>query len=592
MENETKVITTVEPSLRENFFQGGATNSTKGRANQDSLASQTVADTTILSSDTIDNLLASNELSRIVLEAPVQDALKKGLIINILKADGSIDRKKTNLVNQRLSKLNYLKKVQDLLISSRRYGYSLAYISARESVSSSTSNPLSNKFEVEGFNVIEKDYIRSLKKESNILDSSYGLINEVKISQYRPNALNLNIDLNPSPTDRNTSIVQDKTVLIHPSRVIFTEEFAKPDSFGLSIFQQLMDRFIIFDAVEWSIGQLIYRLNFLVYATSKQNAEAITLSGGVNKMEQEINSSTLALIGKDDELRSVDTSRGIDPEQYINAAGTILSIHTNIPKQRLIGNSAGAIAGAKEDAKRYAEYLTRLFRSRIEPIVRQMVEIICRELNIKNSFSIALPELVELDAKEKSEIALLEGSIVEQNLKILRDTVTFLKTNWYAPSKAQIASALEAATAHTLLDSEKLVPLLTQDVEELQDVDYILKQINILQNIRNLGFGNKVDVRKMIKSLEDGSVPFEFEDLLEILGESEGVMPGSIDTAGTQDKGDTNNNDNAQNRNTSLATAINGTKSNNSTQVNKKLPPSGGTSEGVDYDPSNLGSAR
>ena len=312
------------------------------------------------------------------MEAPVQDALKKGLIINILKADGSIDRKKTNLVNQRLSKLNYLKKVQDLLISSRRYGYSLAYISARESVSSSTSNPLSNKFEVEGFNVIEKDYIRSLKKESNILDSSYGLINEVKISQYRPNALNLNIDLNPSPTDRNTSIVQDKTVLIHPSRVIFTEEFAKPDSFGLSIFQQLMDRFIIFDAVEWSIGQLIYRLNFLVYATSKQNAEAITLSGGVNKMEQEINSSTLAVIGKDDELRSVDTSRGIDPEQYINAAGTILSIHTNIPKQRLIGNNAGAIAGAKEDAKRYAEYLTRLFRSRIETIVRQMVEIIGR----------------------------------------------------------------------------------------------------------------------------------------------------------------------------------------------------------------------
>ena len=314
-------------------------------------------------------------------------------------------------------------------------------------------------------------------------------------------------------------------------------------------------------------------------------------------MEQEINSSTLAVIGKDDELKSVDTSRGVDPEQYINGAGTILSIHTNIPKQRLIGNSSGAIAGAKEDAKKYSEYLKRLFTAKISRIATDMVNKVAKEQGIKGNVVVELPELTEMDSKENAELQLLNGQIVEQNLKLLRDTVTFLKVNWYMPTKESLVNALEMATSYTLLDSTQLVPLLKDSAEQLQDVDYMLKQINIIQNIRNLGFGNKVDVRKLIKSLEDDVTPLDFEELLKILGDSEFAMPGSIDTAGTQDKGITNNNDNAQNRVDSLAQAINGTNSNNSTQVNKKVATTANnkpssTSAEVDNDPGNLGSAR
>ena len=314
-------------------------------------------------------------------------------------------------------------------------------------------------------------------------------------------------------------------------------------------------------------------------------------------MEQEINSSTLAVIGKDDELKSVDTSRGVDPEQYINGAGTILSIHTNIPKQRLIGNSSGAIAGAKEDAKKYSEYLKRLFTAKISRIATDMVNKVAKEQGIKGNVVVELPELTEMDSKENAELQLLNGQIVEQNLKLLRDTVTFLKVNWYRPTKESLVNALEMATSYTLLDSTQLVPLLKDSAEQLQDVDYMLKQINIIQNIRNLGFGNKVDVRKLIKSLEDDVTPLDFEELLKILGDSEFAMPGSIDTAGTQDKGITNNNDNAQNRVDSLAQAINGTNSNNSTQVNKKVATTANkkpssTSAEVDNDPGNLGSAR
>ena len=582
--------------LKQNFFESRGTNSTKGKFGEDVLANQSIKNKQKLSDNEINDLLASNELARIVLEAPVLDTFKNGLTVKVTDSKGMIIEKQTSKLNKRLEELEFLRKLQELLISSRRYGFATMFMAVKEKVGKTTSSPLSDNYTILGFNIITKDNIRSISKNTDVLDPKFNEVTELRITPKRRAQAEHRVLETAVFSTAKLDFVRDQEAIIHPSRMIFSEEFAKPGELGMSIFQQLYDRFVIFDTVEWSIGQLIYRINFLVYSTSKQNAEGLS-KRGISHMEQEINSSTLAVIGKDDELKSVDTSRGVDPEQYINGAGTILSIHTNIPKQRLIGNSSGAIAGAKEDAKKYSEYLKRLFTAKISRIATDMVNKVAKEQGIKGNIIVELPELTEMDSKENAELQLLNGQIVEQNLKLLRDTVTFLKVNWYMPTKESLVNALEMATSYTLLDSTQLVPLLKDSAEQLQDVDYMLKQINIIQNIRNLGFGNKVDVRKLIKSLEDDVTPLDFEELLKILGDSEFAMPGSIDTAGTQDKGITNNNDNAQNRVDSLAQAINGTNSNNSVQVNKKVATTvnskpSSTSAEVDNDPGNLGSAR
>ena len=582
--------------LKQNFFESRGTNSTKGKFGEDVLANQSIKNKQKLSDNEINDLLASNELARIVLEAPVLDTFKNGLTVKVTDSKGMIIEKQTSKLNKRLEELEFLRKLQELLISSRRYGFATMFMAVKEKVGKTTSSPLSDNYTILGFNIITKDNIRSISKSTDVLDPKFNEVTELRITPKRRAQAEHRVLETAVFSTAKLDFARDQEAIIHPSRMIFSEEFAKPGELGMSIFQQLYDRFVIFDTVEWSIGQLIYRINFLVYSTSKQNAEGLS-KRGISHMEQEINSSTLAVIGKDDELKSVDTSRGVDPEQYINGAGTILSIHTNIPKQRLIGNSSGAIAGAKEDAKKYSEYLKRLFTAKISRIATDMVNKVAKEQGIKGNIIVELPELTEMDSKENAELQLLNGQIVEQNLKLLRDTVTFLKVNWYVPTKESMINALEMATSYTLLDSTQLVPLLRDGAEQLQDIDYMLKQINVIQNIRNLGFGNKVDVRKLIKSLEDDITPLDFEELLKILGDSEFAMPGSIDTAGTQDKGITNNNDNAQNRVDSLAQAINGTNSNNSTQVNKKVATTvnkkpSSTSAEVDNDPGNLGSAR
>ena len=502
--------------LKQNFFESRGTNSTKGKFGEDVLANQSIKNKQKLSDTEINDLLASNELARIVLEAPVLDTFKNGLTVTVTDSKGMIIEKQTNKLNKRLEELEFLRKLQELLISSRRYGFATMFMAVKEKVGKTTSSPLSDNYTILGFNIITKDNIRSISKNTDVLDPKFNEVTELRITPKRRAQDEHRVLETAVFSTAKLDFVRDQEAIIHPSRMIFSEEFAKPGELGMSIFQQLYDRFVIFDTVEWSIGQLIYRINFLVYSTSKQNAEGLS-KRGISHMEQEINSSTLAVIGKDDELKSVDTSRGVDPEQYINGAGTILSIHTNIPKQRLIGNSSGAIAGAKEDAKKYSEYLKRLFTAKISRIATDMVNKVAKEQGIKGNVVVELPELTEMDSKENAELQLLNGQIVEQNLKLLRDTVTFLKVNWYMPTKESLVNALEMATSYTLLDSTQLVPLLKDSAEQLQDVDYMLKQINIIQNIRNLGFGNKVDVRKLIKSLEDDVTPLDFEELLKYL---------------------------------------------------------------------------
>lgn len=590
IKKEKSKETLVEPAgeLKENFLVSGGENSTKGQEGRDVLANQSIVAKVNLTDREVDILLSSSELARIVLEAPVLDTFKHGLKVNVLNSKGLINATKTQKLNKRLDELQFLQKLQEFLISSRRYGFAALFMPVSERAGKATASELSDKYTIKGFSVITKEYIRSVKKNTCIFDADFGEVTELRIALQKTSQSEHRVLESTVFSNGYLSFDSQSEVILHPSRFFFSEEYAKPGELGLSIFQQLYDRFVIFDTVEWSIGQLIYRLNFLVYSTSKQNANEIS-KRGFSHTEQEINSSTVAFIGKDDELKSVDTARGVDPEQYINGAGTILSIHTNIPKQRLIGNSAGAIAGAKEDAKKYSEYLKRLFTDKIYPLAKNIVEKVAKEQGITDDISIELPELMEMDVKERAELQLLNAEIVAQNLKLLQDTITFLKVNWFVPKKENIVKALERATSYTLLDSTHLVPLLEDNAEQLQDVDYMLKQINIIQNIRNLGFGNKIDTRKLIKSLENDNTPLDFEELLKILGDSEYAMPESIATAGTQDKGVTNNNDNSTNRDTSLANAINGTNSNNSTQVNKK---SGSTNSEVDNDPTNINSAR
>ena len=338
---------------KHNGFASNARNSTKGTT-RDTLNRQTPVKRN-LSDELIENLVSSNELAKTILNAPIEDVLKNGLKIYVLKSDGTEDIENSKRLNDKLDQLDYLEKITKLMIEVRKYGYAVMYINALHGEEKETKEDLGDKYRIKALNIFDKKEIVKIKTEKSKFSFDYGKIKELEVKSYVNNG-NYN---------------QYTKTNVHPSRVILSRYNDNDEFIGESIFVSLFDRMVLMDSTEWSIGQLIYRASFLIYKTDKNTMSEIEKTG-IRYKEEEINASTLAVIGKDDEMQAINSTSGIDPEKYVNAVLTILSIHTNIPKQRLAGNSAGTLAGAEEDAKKYSEYLKRYFNRYILVLIEAL----------------------------------------------------------------------------------------------------------------------------------------------------------------------------------------------------------------------------
>lgn len=410
---------------KHNGFASNARNSTKG-SNKDVLNRQ-APKKKYLSDETIEELVGSNELAKIILNAPVEDVLKNGLKISVLKLDGSDDIENTKKLINKLDELDYLEKIMEFMEKVRKYGYAVMYLNVLHNEEKETANELGEKYSIKGLSIFDKREISKIKIENSKLELNYGEIKELQVRNY--------ID--------KGSYSQTVNSEIHPSRVIFSRINENKKLIGESIFTSLFERLVIFDSTEWSIGQLIYRAVFLIFKTDENTMDKINESGGIRDKEEEINSSTLAVIGQNDEMQVINSTGGIDPEKYVNAVLTILSIHTNIPKQRLAGNTAGTLAGAEEDSKKYAEYLRRYFNKSILPVVNELIEKVLVELKINQPYRVELPNLLEPTISEQIYNELKRVELDTKKLEYLEKAINIVANNELTEKKDKIAEIIK-----------------------------------------------------------------------------------------------------------------------------------------------------
>lgn len=411
--------------MKHNGFASNARNSTKG-SGKDILNRQAPVKK-YLNDVTIENLVGSNDLAKIILNAPIEDVLKNGLKISVLKSDGTEDIENTKKLLNKLDELDYLEKIMEFMEKVRKFGYAVMYLNAFHNEEKETSDELGEKYQIKGLSVFDKTEIVKIKVENSKLKLNYGEVTELQVKNY----------------SNNRYYNQSVKIEIHPSRVIFSRINEHKRLIGESIFTSLFDRMVILDSTEWSIGQLIYRAVFLIYKTDVNTMDKIKESGGVRDKEEEINASTLAVIGKDDEMQVINSTGGIDPEKYINAVLTILSIHTNIPKQRLAGNTQGTLAGSEEDAKKYAEYLRRYFNKYILPITNNLIDKVLIELKIDQPYKVELPNLLEPTASEQIENDLKRVELDTKKLEYLEKALNIVSNNELIEKKDKIAEIIK-----------------------------------------------------------------------------------------------------------------------------------------------------
>ena len=503
-------------------FRSTAKNSTKG-TKLDTLNRQ-MAVKRELNDKYIDNLLSSNELAKNLLTAPIEDSLKNNFEINFLRNEKE-DIKLRDQVFAIMDELNFIEKLKELLVESRKRGYALFYYIYNDRENKTGSLPSANS-EIIGINILTKQDISEIKLEQSKLKINYGEIKSLKIS------------------DKTDDYIIE-TVEINPERVELAYQNRTKDKIGTTIFNQLVDRIIIQDTTEWSIGQLIYRAVFLQMKTDESTLNKIEKTGIAFK-ENEINTSTVAFIGKDDEISSVNSTAGLDPEKYLNSAATILSMHTNIPKQRLMGNALGAIAGAEEDAKKYAEYLTRFFNAFAVPIINGFIDKILNQLGLTDVvYYVYLESLLEKDDLKEAQTEEAEAKATNEKLKVIEETITVMNKVGLNPTSDEVQKLIEQIKTGEKLTGQHLSELwkkATRISETNLDIEkeksaVITSKANAIMTasnaIQNTGFaGNKNDIAKLAKLIDESKNPFE--DLMKILGEKNVIDPKNRNGTQTQ----------------------------------------------------------
>ena len=494
-------------------FKSTAKNSTKG-SEYDTLNRQ-VAVRKELTDGYIDDLLSSNELSKILLTAPVEDSLKNGFEM-IFTTAGEENLEIKQKIEEKMDELNFIEKLKELLVESRKRGYSMLYYIFNDH-NNMTDKPVNVNSEMIGINVFTKKDIDTVKFEESKLSPDYGQMVEVKIK------------------DKENNITQ--TVKIDPSRVELSYQNRTAKEIGTTIFNQLIDRVIIQDTTEWSIGQLIYRATFLKFKTDEATLSEIKRTG-IDKKENEINASTFAAIGTSDDIDTVNATGGLDPEKYLNSAATILSIHSSIPKQRLMGNALGSIAGAEEDAKKYAEYLQRFFNTFAVPVIQGFIDKIIVELGYKNvSYEVYLDSLLEKDDLKEAATEEAEAKATNEKLKVIDTTISLMNRVGLNPENNKLKALIQQIKTGEKLTGQHLSELWNSAVVisetsldiEKEKVGIMTAKSNMIMSISNMaemsGFsGEKNKIAQLAKIAESEN---PYEDLIKLLGEKDVVEPES-----------------------------------------------------------------
>ena len=181
-------------------------------------------------------------------------------------------------------------------------------------------------------------------------------------------------------------------------------------------------------------------------------------------------------MGKEDEMAALNTTSGFSPEAFINTAITILSVHTNIPKQRLMGNTQGTLAGSEEDAKKYAEYLKRYFNTDAVPIIEEFLDKLLKSMGIENVYyEIILDSLLEVNEKEVAETEKIQAQAIDEKLKVINSTMELMNKVGLNPNVKNLQALISKIENGKELTGQDLDELFTKALK-FSDINLEIEQ--------------------------------------------------------------------------------------------------------------------
>lgn len=388
---------------RENFLKSTDSNSTKGDSYLDPVASQEVGKELRLSQHDIDIVFYDYGFNKRLIEEIAGDSLKAGF--KVISGNDDLDQK----VMKRIEELE----LKDYLVDLLKYGLKdgIAFMfPILKGYNLETGQKLENKNieKIIGFNIFEARDITKLDRQMDKLSAKYGTI---KLAEFK------------NPYGKTTSVKIDSSWLTIYEPILRYDKYASSSTeYGDSFLKSLWDCLTIKDNAAWSVGQIAYTLLLKVLKVGSQD-ELNRIKANKSfktKKEMELNSSTFAIIGKDDELELLGNMQGLKITELKDYVFSEISANTGIPVSKLLGSASGALASAEEDSKRWYEYIEKFQTDHLDELIRQVVKLLYAEAEQPDTeFKIEFNSIRVMTDLEKVEYEKIKA----ETLKAKVDTI-------------------------------------------------------------------------------------------------------------------------------------------------------------------------
>lgn len=154
------------------------------------------------------------------------------------------------------------------------------------------------------------------------------------------------------------------------------------DATGTSLLMRCYDQIKTLDTGLYSTGKMLYEYNMKVW----KNDAYFDLSEDDrrktdHRMSRGMSTESLVVVGHDDDLEKVSNKPG-GIDSLFSFAWQQLSTATGIPKSILMGEQAGTLAGASQDAVNYYDSISAIQEQVIKPQLEWLVKLLMWSENV------------------------------------------------------------------------------------------------------------------------------------------------------------------------------------------------------------------
>jgi len=334
-----------------------------------------------LNEASLKKLYKKNGVIRNIVDSPAEDATREGFEI-IIEDDN--DGKIQELLYIELKKIDLQEITKKMMQYDHLVGGSIAYFRTKGSKEKEDEMTLDNMTSLEKIQVFPKDKVVKVVKEEDLKSEDYDEIKKIEVK---------------------TSSGEES---IHSSRIyIYSPRKFLDENFGDSILETVYEPINLLYNFYWSAGQVAYAMTFKVLKSAGIDLSDLEAWKKIQAMiEEELNTTTTAVIGKEDSLEQHGAGGKI-PD--LKAMGDVfweyLSACSRIPVAILKGNQMGKLSGAEYDAINYFNRISGLQETALRPFHERVIRMKLKELGYKDkSFQLIYSSLWKLDEKTVAEI--------------------------------------------------------------------------------------------------------------------------------------------------------------------------------------------